>query len=336
MSQLSLVASAMSSILDIPVKTYDECIANGYTISPEQILDLNFIHNNSLMYVRNEVNEIEDTFLTFTISNLIQIFVINLSGNSQAIFVDPHNTVLELKYIIQDKLEYDIKLIRLEFANRRLEDHRTLRSYNIQQGDNVHISLRLLGGNFNMDSCAIKNYCIITEDFLDPKYDYNFTNLKDDEEKYYRGKRVLYRRPYGWERIALNVSRKYGHDDRWLGCVGNSPYEWPVSYHGTKKECFNAIAGEGYRLDKGKRFSYGKGIYSTPIIEIAEGYAKVFKHNGTLYKAVFQNRVNPVGFDEHKGGKYWVTPNEKDIRPYGLCVKKVQTIIPQFFYDLIL
>ncbi|PKY30185.1 ubiquitin-like protein, partial [Rhizophagus irregularis] len=98
------------------------------------------------MYVKNEVNEVEDTYLTFTTPNLIQIFVINLSGDSQAIFVDTHNTVLELKYIIQDKLEYDIKLIRLEFANRRLEDHRTLRSYNIQQGDNVHISLRLLGG----------------------------------------------------------------------------------------------------------------------------------------------------------------------------------------------
>ncbi|RGB37945.1 hypothetical protein C1646_812953 [Rhizophagus diaphanus] len=87
-------------------------------------------------------------------------------------------------------------------------------------------------------------------------------------------------------------------------------------------ECFNAIAGEGYRLDKGNRFRYGKGIYSTPIIEIAENFATMFMHKGTLYKAVFQNRVNPEGFEEHYDVKYWVTPNEKDIRPYGLCVKK--------------
>src|SRR5579862_5553065 len=106
MSQLSLVASAMSAILDIPVKTYNECIANGYVISPEQILDVDFIHRNYLMRVGHEINEVEDTSTT---SAPIQIFVKNLSGDSQAIFVDPHNTVLELKYIIQEKLGYDIR-----------------------------------------------------------------------------------------------------------------------------------------------------------------------------------------------------------------------------------
>ena len=78
-------------------------------------------------------------------------------------FVNSHNTVLVLKYIIQEKLEYDIRLIRLEFANKRLEDHRTLRSYNIQQGDSVHISLRLLGG-----FCATKDFYVIKDDFFRP------------------------------------------------------------------------------------------------------------------------------------------------------------------------
>jgi hypothetical protein len=326
MSKLSLVASAMSSILDMPVKTYDECVANGYTISPEQILDLNFVHRKSLVYIGNEASKIEDTFFTFSTSNLIQIFVINLSGYSEAIFVDPHNTVLELKYIIKEKLEYDIRLIRLEFANKRLEDHRILRSYNIQQGDSVHISLRLLGGYFNMDFCAMSNYCIIKEDFLDPEYDYDFTNLRDNGKKYYRGKGELYRRPYGWMRIALNVSKKYGDDDRWLGRVGDSPYEWPVSYHGTKKWCLDPIADEGYRLDKGERFLHGIGIYSTPRIEVAESYAVSFDHNDISYMAVFQNRV--TGFSHHgKSCGTWVTPNEKDIRPYGLCVKKANQVM---------
>ena len=237
MSQLSLVASAMSAILDIPVKTYDECIANGYAISPEQILDIDFIHRNSLMRVEHDINEVEDTSTT---SAPIQIFVKNLSGDSQAIFVDPHSTVLELKYIIQEKLGYDIRLIRLEFFNRRLEDHKTLRSYNIRKGDNVHISLRLLGGNFDFDYSTTKNFCMIKEEFLDPQYDYDFTYLPD-YGTYIRG-REPYKRPYGWKRIALNVSGKYG-DDRWLGCVGDSPAdEWPVSYHGTKKKSVNPIA----------------------------------------------------------------------------------------------
>ncbi|GBC02582.1 hypothetical protein RclHR1_00470012 [Rhizophagus clarus] len=329
MSQLSLVASAMSSILDIPVKTYDECVANEYTISPEQILDINFVHTISLMHVKNEVNEVEDTFFTFTTSNLIQIFVVNLSGDSQAIFIDPYNTVLELKYTIQEKFDFDIRLIRLEFANKRLEDHKTLKSYNIQHGNSVHVSLRLLGG------IEPKNYYVIKKDFLDPKYDFDFTDLEDDGKKHYRGQRELYRRPYGWNRIALNVSGKYGHDNRWLGYHGDSPYEWPVSYHGTNRMCFDPIAEEGYRLDKGKRILYGKGIYSTPMIEVAEIYSKAFMHNGVSYKAVFQNRVGP-GFNRHyplgfiTNYEYWVTPDEKNIRPYGLCVKKTLSVFRMF------
>ena len=35
--------------------------------------------------------------------------------------------------------------------------------------------------------------------------------------------------------------------------------EWPVSYHGTKDTFAKVIAAEGYDLDKGKRFKYGKG-----------------------------------------------------------------------------
>ena len=68
MSELSLAASALSSILNIPVKTYDECVANGYSVSPEQILDINFIHRNSLIRVEDEVNEVND-ISTFTYSN---------------------------------------------------------------------------------------------------------------------------------------------------------------------------------------------------------------------------------------------------------------------------
>ena len=108
-----------------------------------------------------------------------------------------------------------------------------------------------------------------------------------------------------------------------------SPGEWPVSYHGTKKENAKGIAAEGYKLSKGNRFLYGKGIYSTPNIEVAEkGYAVNFNHGRTTYKVVFQNRVCPNGLkiipdEKTRSGEYWVQPEDKLIRPYGLCIKQV-------------
>ena len=88
-------------------------------------------------------------------------------------------------------------------------------------------------------------------------------------------------------------------DDSWLGELGqrfhSSEGEWPVSYHGTGESASGSIAQDGFRLSKGKRFRYGMGIYSTPSIEVAAKYAKIFEHKGKTFKIVFQNRVSPTG-----------------------------------------
>lgn len=73
---------------------------------------------------------------------------------------------------------------------------------------------------------------------------------------------------------------------------------------------------------------YGRGIYSTPSIEVASKYAKVFEHKGKWYKIVFQNRVCPDNLliiDEKTTGvgEYWVQPGDKMIRPYGICIKEL-------------
>ena len=112
----------------------------------------------------------------------------------------------------------------------------------------------------------------------------------------------------------------------------SSPGEWPVSYHGTNKKNVESIAAKGYKLSKGMRFKFGRGIYSSPNIEVAEveDYAAKFKHGKTTYKVVFQNRVCPNGLEiipakETQKGEYWVQPKEKLIRPYGLCIKQVKS-----------
>jgi hypothetical protein len=80
-------------------------------------------------------------------------------------------------------------------------------------------------------------------------------------------------------------------------------------------------------LCKSKRFAFGHGIYSTPDVDVAYLYATQFTHEGNNYKIVFQNRVNPnnlfrVSKEETGIGEYWISPNDRDVRPYGICIKK--------------
>ena len=150
-------------------------------------------------------------------------------------------------------------------------------------------------------------------------YVYNFTYLKDDGTKYQRGGRE-YKRPYGWNRIALNVKNKY-ESREWLWEDGG--WEWVVSYHGTSKENAEEIARTKYDLNKGVRFAYGRGIYSSPDIAVAERYATAFTFGNNQYKVIIQNKVNMKGTDHIQAVNYFVTREEKDIRPYGLLYKMV-------------
>ena len=164
------------------------------------------------------------------------------------------------------------------------------------------------------------------------KHDFDFSTITDDGEVYKRGGQHYFR-PYGWKRYALNVRGKY-KDDRWLGEDGirqdSTSGEWPVSYHGTTHENINSIAKDGYDLSKGQRIKYGNGVYSSPSIIVAEGYARNFTVKGKNYRVVFQNRVNSEGMEvipaKQVGddGDYWVQPNPDFIRPYGVCIRPMQ------------
>ena len=110
-----------------------------------------------------------------------------------------------------------------------------------------------------------------------------------------------------------------------------------MTYHGTRDTFAKDIAARGYDLKKGKRFKYGRGIYSTPDPAIAEDYATTFEFEGQKYKVLLQNRVNmedtdvvvgkyscPCGdANSTKTGEYFVTADEKNVRPYGILFKKV-------------
>ncbi|XP_041822975.1 uncharacterized protein LOC121628127 [Melanotaenia boesemani] len=185
------------------------------------------------------------------------------------------------------------------------------------------------------------------QDFFDPQYDYDFTNIKDGGMTFMRGNEQYFR-PCGWNRAALHVTKKYDGGDRWLG-TGNDA--WPVSYQG-----YNMDGAQGIILARDKNpddepsfleagaaslvteKTRGKGVYSTPSIQTAEKYCKTFKSkvDGKRYKVLLQNRINPEKRNKCQREDVWVVyiPEgstdiqkraivQESIRPYGLLLKQV-------------
>jgi len=283
----------------------------------EEVFSLDSLHKHTLGWVEG---------LPATLPSLddIEIVVKTLTGKNITLKLDPSTTIKLLKDAIQDKEGLPPDMQRFVFSGKALEETRTLEEYKIGDGSTLHLILRLRGGGMPLLKFDPK--------MMDAKYHYDFTNKVSDGKEYKRGN-LTYKRPYGWMRLALDVKNRYG-DSTWLGGVKledrdqSVADEWPVSYHGTRREAAEIIAASGFDLKKGKRFKFGRGIYSTPDPAEAERYAKVFDWGGKSYRVIFQNRVNMedtavVPNYEGKGKDCYVTAKEENIRPYGILFKEV-------------
>ena len=241
----------------------------------------------------------------------VQIFISSSDGIGVDICImmsSNKNTVHQLKLRIEQRLRIKTEDQCLSYQGTLLQDTHTLHSYHIINNSTLTLSVRVRGGSTEL------HYLDAT--YMDPTWDYDFTNVSDGNTKFTRGGHRYYR-PCGWKRIAINVTDRYG-DNTWLGHT-NSRGEWAVSYHGTKQPVFDKICEEGYKV--GPSNAHGDGVYSSPYISEAERYASEFNYEGVRYLGVFQNRVNPKSINIVNNEKYWVCPNPANIRPYGLCVK---------------
>ena len=131
--------------------------------------------------------------------------------------------------------------------------------------------------------------------------------------------------------------------------MDNSDGEWCVAYHGVasgqssdnvkdvtgkivkstfKKGWRQAHANCPDQYHPGKKV--GPGVYCTPTIKTAEGYAGISKVNGMSYKTVLMVRVNPNSIrhcdicdDSRAPYNYWVVNGTlEEIRPYRILYKK--------------
>ncbi|GMH46132.1 hypothetical protein BSKO_14096 [Bryopsis sp. KO-2023] len=242
----------------------------------------------------------------------VHVHVKTIAGRTHEVSCDEGTTIEELKNDLEAVTGYSPHQQRLMFAGEHLtEDDKCLADYKIQNGSTIHLVFRLSGGwsGAQLDPTT-----------LAPRYNFDFTNVRDTGRVFCRGGEI-YRRPCGWKRYALAVLGNY-ESDQWLGATGGQECgEWPVSYHGTGRDSVKSISEVGFQLSKGKRFAFGRGIYSTPDVDVAEAYAVECEYQGHRYKVVLQNRVNPRTLC--KLGKIWLTPDELDVRPYGILVKRV-------------
>ena len=251
-----------------------------------------------------------------------EVHVKILTGRTFTIEACGDDFVLDLKQRVQDVEGIPPDQQRLIFDGKQLLDGKRLSDCAIVADSTLHLVLCLRGGGG-----PPKYY--IDDKLLDLAFDYDFTRKKDDGKVFYRGGK-RYHRPYGWERFSLQVLDRYS-DNKWLGMLGQrtrcTEGEWPVSYHGTGIGAGGSIAQEGYDLSKGKRFRYGHGVYSAPSIDVAAMYAQEFVHGGEKYQLVFQNRVSTMDLQvvETRVGDYWVQPHEDLIRPYGICLRRLDT-----------
>ena len=151
-----------------------------------------------------------------------------------------------------------------------------------------------------------------------------------------------YKPPIGWTGIGLKVMDRF-ENNIWIG-MNNSPGEWCVAYHGVgngqQSEKVKKISGLIYNggFKPGKNQGHEgcddlnhrgekvkKGVYCTPNIEKAEGYAGISKINGKDYKTVLMVRVDPVKirYCNCQNQEYWVVSGStSDIRPYRILYKK--------------
>ncbi len=105
------------------------------------------------------------------------------SGKIVHVPYDSNKTIVECKEEIRQKELILLDDQQLVFNSVQLENHKSLRDYSIDPSSSVHLVVK--------EKNKMK---IFEDDLLDPRYDYDFTNINDENREFKRGGEI-YKRP---------------------------------------------------------------------------------------------------------------------------------------------
>ncbi|XP_016105906.1 uncharacterized protein [Sinocyclocheilus grahami] len=88
-----------------------------------------------------------------------------------------------------------------------------------------------------VSSSLRKELFVISDDFFDPVFDFDFTNMSESKSDECTRGDEPYKRPYGWMRFALKVRDKYPDGNAWLGTYGWRSRSVPVLSEGDTMGC---------------------------------------------------------------------------------------------------
>jgi len=76
----------------------------------------------------------------------MQIFIRTFVGKKVPYSVEPNDTILRIKEILQEKEVIQVEQVRLIYGGKQLEDSKTIESSQIEAGSTLHMILQLRGG----------------------------------------------------------------------------------------------------------------------------------------------------------------------------------------------
>ncbi len=98
------------------------------------------------IYIYLDVGYCTDFSNTDNFNDEIEIFIQIYTGGTISVKVRPYDTVEHVKIKIHERKGIPVEEQRLIFTPKRLENDRTLLSYNIQNGSTLGLKLHLRGG----------------------------------------------------------------------------------------------------------------------------------------------------------------------------------------------
>jgi len=112
-------------------------IYNGKLLEENKTLEEYDIQDNSTIHLDNMLRG----------GKMLQIHVKTLQGKTMTLDISEDDTIDAIKQKITDKEGIPVDQQRLIFNGKQLEQGRTASDYGLEDGSNIHLVLRLRGGN---------------------------------------------------------------------------------------------------------------------------------------------------------------------------------------------